>query len=241
MTKYQPSTERPGAAFKRQNGQALKNEQLRLWLLEQEKAVDGAIHFDRDMAAVEKICVGLLRQLRTNRLGSLSNENRDTIKKLLGRIIVEADDRAWTATNRPDWYLSCDYNPFDRQEIVGLMVARDARKMPHTLHEIVGRWISNEGDLNVFDALMQTGVRSCRHFALFRLDNAIRLYFNGGIRGTPSNWPALVLKRLDDMKEDATQDALLYHRAQLMKKTINGIQGSLVRAAISAARRPFQA
>lgn len=241
MTKYQPSTERPGRVFKRQNGHAFKNEQLRAWLRQTDIALDGALFFDNDGATVKTLFRALQLKMEGQRFDfPINSQNRAEIIRLIKRVCINADWSAWEYHEIPEWYLEGTRCALSRGDVIDIAIERDGLKKPHNFMGRLCRWITEEGDLDVFTDVYKRGNAATKLEALKALGKAAPSFFYSSYNFRPENWPALVLRQMATIVEDDKTSQAIRNEAATIARFLKSKRADLRRAAVSEALRPFQ-
>ncbi|NBX66152.1 MAG: hypothetical protein EBQ96_04065 [Proteobacteria bacterium] len=241
MRKYEPSTERPGRIFKRQNGHALKNEQLRVWLRETDIALDGALFFDNDGDTVKSLFHALRLKMEGLRIDyPINDQNRAEIRRLVKRICIHADWSSWAYNERPEWYIESPRCPLSRADVVDITIERDALKKPHNFMTRLSGWITENGDLGVFNSLYTRGNTATKLAALKALRKAAPNFFYTSYNFSPENWPALVLRQTDAIMQDDKAAQKLREEAAGISEFLKSKRAYIRRAALAEALRPFQ-
>lgn len=244
MSKLKPTNRRPRnprAAFAHAHNKALESENLRKWLMQIERDLDGIFEFGDKPDALFDITRLMRTEWRKWDDGVMPAEYQDRFKFQLRRICVNADWHTWDHADQPRWIDETWRGPFSRLEIADIAIAREATGKPHHYMDVLKHWIE-DGELDIAKHLYINGNNAWREFALLHLDRGVSAFFSrGGLMAQPGNWPGRTLKFARAIADTISPDTHIAAKAQNIIETIETQRDRYVDIAKRNALSPFMA
>jgi hypothetical protein len=212
-------------------------EEMRLRLAAMRRDLDGALHFDHDNDAAQRIYRTLRLMLRET---GVDETHRASMTSLLRDICVQADWHDWSYDSRPVGFDMAHSHVFSREEFAQIAIERDALKKPHDYLEPIAKWIHEEFDTDIVGQLYATGRYNWQTFVLINLDRAFDYFFkSGGVTAHPGNWPGRALKLVKTIMNDKKLGESDRFRARSLHGRLIAERDGYVKLAKKNALKPF--
>jgi len=239
----------PGKIFRSRNGQAnrLRAELERqhaqgMRLRQLARDVDGALFFDRDQKAIQKIYLESVDFLR----GYMSDSYKQEAKAVFIKILTYADWEKWDHWMVPEGHTVHWHNSLlTPEETAAIAVARSKAGKSISFKETLDYMIVHQYNLHVAKTL-QTGDTFWQQFGIDKLNHAVESFFDNGAlyrefnnESQLANWPGQVLAYTDTLIGDAATPKKILETARKIQSKIAQVQADHEEAALRNARAPF--